>query len=247
MAAITGALAPETQDSVWTQRYAKEGDDFNGLEFEIIAKNQQDAIGIFSELKKAGVDKFSFDKENNRFLISADETNPDYYEKVSKFAIAKYKTHDGKSRKIFGESVAESAYQSTIKDARQAGLFKDSGCLFTTSFLGSTNLIKLSIPPYVEGFLHAQYKGGYEGKHKLWQKGDTYGKAWKFSISLYKDVKIIGGTIVNEERYLQVKSDSVNWWKIDHTAESAIYFTAPFLNDFSFLRHLPLETECKYT
>jgi len=101
--------------------------------------------------------------------------------------------------------------------------------------------MKLVVPPYVEGVLQAQYKGGYEGRHKFWNKGYNYGKAWKYSIRLYKDVKIADAIVVTEERYLQVKGDPDNWWKIDHTAESAIYFTAPFFNDFSFLRFLPLE------
>lgn len=101
--------------------------------------------------------------------------------------------------------------------------------------------MKITIPTYIEGNLSGLYSGFKEEGHSLMiNKLALLKKAKKYSVTLYKDLHVDKAVIISEQDYDEAK-DSEEWWKINHTAEAAIYFLHPFFEEYTFLRHLPIE------
>lgn len=100
--------------------------------------------------------------------------------------------------------------------------------------------MKINIPIYIEGVLTGQYKGSKEDQLLTKNKLSQYTKANKYSITLYKDLHIDKASITSQSQFNEV-INSGKWWKINHTAEAAIEFLQPFFEQYSFLRHKPLE------
>lgn len=102
----------------------KEGEDYNGHEFEIVAKDEADAQKIMEELKQEGLTKFSYYPDSKSFVISATVDDLANYEKIANFINEKNKTNETHERRIKGESILSSDYGRIIQEARDAGLFK---------------------------------------------------------------------------------------------------------------------------
>ena len=100
--------------------------------------------------------------------------------------------------------------------------------------------MKINIPIYIEGLLTGQYKGSKEDQLLTKNKLSQLTKAKKYSITLYKDLHIDKASITSQSQFSEV-INSEKWWKINHTAEAAIEFLQPFFEQYSFLRHKPLE------
>jgi hypothetical protein len=100
--------------------------------------------------------------------------------------------------------------------------------------------MKVNIPLFIEGILRGQYTGDLEQRIISKNKLSLPTKAKKYSIVLYKDFHIDNTIIVSEEVFNEAKSDE-QWWKINHTANAAIEFLEPFFEQYSFLRHKPIE------
>ena len=101
--------------------------------------------------------------------------------------------------------------------------------------------MSITIPAYIEGNLSGQYSGLKEYDHSLIKnRFALLKKAEKYSVTLYKDLHIDKTIIISEKEYDEIKN-SENWWKINHTAEAAIDFLYPFFEQYTFLRHLPVE------
>jgi hypothetical protein len=97
--------------------------------------------------------------------------------------------------------------------------------------------MNIIIPEYIEGDLKGQYRGDFESDGYF--KRDNL-KGTKYSVDLYKDFRILNAVTIDKSLYDSSK-DNDRWWKIDFTAEAAIEFIQPFFENFSFLRHKPLE------
>ena len=101
--------------------------------------------------------------------------------------------------------------------------------------------MSIIIPTYIEGNLSGQYSGSKENDHSLIKNRlALLKKAKKYSVTLYKDLHIDRAIIISEQDYDEAKT-SENWWKINHTAEAAIDFLYPFFEQYTFLRHFPVE------
>jgi hypothetical protein len=99
--------------------------------------------------------------------------------------------------------------------------------------------MKIDIPPYITGFLDGQYRGD-KGDRVFLKHDRLTHRARKYSIVLYKDLHIYEACPISETEY-KVAIENPDWWKIDHTANAAIDFLAPFFEQFTFLRHRPVE------
>jgi hypothetical protein len=98
--------------------------------------------------------------------------------------------------------------------------------------------MNIVIPEYIEGDLKGQYRGNFESSGYF--KRDNLQEGTKYSVDLYKDFRILNATIIDKALYDSSKEND-GWWRIDFTAEAAIEFVQPFFENFSFLRHKPLE------
>lgn len=99
------------------------------------------------------------------------------------------------------------------------------------------------IPTYIEGTLDGQYRGYFESKGSF--TSNSIKKSSKYSVDLYKDLRIQQAVIIDEATYNLTKDDET-WWRIQHTAEAAIEFVNPFFEQFSFLRHKPYEVYVQF-
>ena len=99
------------------------------------------------------------------------------------------------------------------------------------------------IPTYIEGSLDGQYRGYFESKGNFTQ--NAINKSSKYSVDLYKDLRIQQAIIIDEATYNLTKEDE-SWWRIQHTAEAAIEFVHPFFEKYSFLRHKPYEVYVQF-
>ena len=98
--------------------------------------------------------------------------------------------------------------------------------------------MNIIIPEYIEGDLNGHYRGDFESSGYF--KRDNLKKGTKYSVDIYKDFRILNAEIIDQSLYESTKNND-GWWKIDFTAEAAIEFVQPFFENFSFLRHKPLE------